>query len=122
MEYMLLLHGDESAYASMSEAEQKGAFEAFMTYNKELAAAGVLRGGSELAPSPTATVVRGSGGEVLVTEGPFAESREQIGGYYVLEVPSRDEAVAWAKRCPIVFGGGAVEVRAVGTVPEELDG
>lgn len=119
MQFMMLLHGDEAAYADMSEKEQGEVFEAFMAYNKELAEAGVLRGGSSLKPSHTATVLRGADGEVVVTDGPFAESREQIGGYYVLECETLDEAKTWASKCPMVWAG-AIELREIEVVPTEL--
>lgn len=120
MKYMMLLYGDEAAYASMSEAEQKEAFNAFMEYNRALAESGVLREGAELQPSMTARTLRMRDGSVVTTDGPFAEAREQMGGYYVLEVPSLDEALAWAAKCPAIYGG-AIEVRALGTEPSELN-
>lgn len=81
-------------------------------FNNEAAAAGVLRGGSGLQPSATATTVRG-GGEVVLTDGPFVETKEQLGGFYVLDVADLDEAIAWAKKIPAVQWGGAIEVRPV---------
>lgn len=119
MQYMLLLHGDESAWANMPEDAQKQAIESYMAYNAELAASGVLRGGAELQPSHTATTLKGDGGKVTVHDGPFAETREQMGGFYILEVASLEEAMDWAKRCPAIYGG-AIEIRALGTVPTEL--
>lgn len=120
MSYMLLLRGDESAWMEMPEAAQNEAIAAFMEYNAKLAAAGVLEAGAELQPSYTATTLRGVDGQVEVTDGPFAETREQIGGYYILNVPDLDTALEWAKQCPSLYGGGAIEVRPLGTVPTEL--
>jgi hypothetical protein len=119
MQFMMLLHGDEAGYAAMSEKERGEVFEAFMAYNRELAEAGVLRGGSSLKPSPTGTVLRGADGKIVVTDGPFAESREQIGGYYILETASLDDATHWASKCPMVWAG-AIELREIEVVPEEL--
>lgn len=119
MKYMLLLHGDESAWANMPEEARGPAIQAYMEYNRELAASGVLRGGSELQPSHTATTLRGKNGEVEVIDGPFAEAREQLGGFYILEVDTLDAAMEWARRCPALYGG-AIEIRPLGTEPTEL--
>jgi hypothetical protein len=81
-------------------------------FNNEGIAAGVLRGGSGLQPSATATTVRG-GGEVVLTDGPFVETKEQLAGYYVVDVADLDEAIAWAKKVPAVQWGAAIEVRPV---------
>jgi len=121
MTYMMLLHGDESAWQGMPEEAQSQAIAAFMEYNGELAAAGILAGGGELQPSYTATTLRGTDGGVQVVDGPFAETKEQIRGFYLLNVPDLDSALKWAKRCPSLYGGGVIEVRPLGTVPSELD-
>jgi hypothetical protein len=72
----------------------------------------VLRGGSGLQPSTTATTVR-DGGEVVVTDGPFVETKEQLAGYYVIDCADLDEAIAWAQKVPAVLWGAAIEVRPV---------
>jgi hypothetical protein len=110
MQYMLLIYGDEKAWTSMPEAEIEKVMQAYMDYSNELAAAGVLRGGSELAPVATATTVRVRNGKVLTTDGPFAETKEQLGGYYLIDVPNLDEAIKWASKLPAALDG-AVEVR-----------
>jgi hypothetical protein len=117
-EYMILIYGDESAWASMSPEEAQAGFEAFMEYNRDLTASGSLRSGGQLQPSFTATTLRGAGGSVAVHDGPYAESKEQLGGFYIVACASREEAIALAQRCPVLFGGGSVEVRALGTRPE----
>lgn len=119
MKYMMLLHGDESAWSGMPEDQQKQAIEAYMAFNAELAASGVLVDGAELQPSHTATTLRGVDGSVEVIDGPFAETREQIGGYYILEVDDLEQALTWARKCPALYGG-AIEIRPLGTVPTEL--
>ncbi|MEM7604261.1 MAG: YciI family protein [Myxococcota bacterium] len=107
----------------MSKEDIDETFNAFMAYNAELAKAGVLRAGGQLQPSHTATTLRAKDGKVAMTDGPFAETKEQMGGYYIVEVDNLDDALTWAKRCPILFGsGGVIEVRPVGTVPAELQG
>ncbi|MEO0602554.1 MAG: YciI family protein [Myxococcota bacterium] len=121
MRYALLLRGDEQAWDAMSPEAQKQAVADYMAFNAELAASKVLAGGAELQPSHTATILRGRDGAIQVTDGPYAESREQIGGFYILEVESLDEALAWAQRCPAVWGG-SIEIRPLGTEPTELQG
>lgn len=114
MNYMILLYSDESqapptptdaeGFAKMMEPWQK--------YTDELEKAGVLRGGDALELSSTATTVSALSGELVLTDGPFAETREQLGGYYLLECADLSEAIRWAGRCPIVHYGRA-EVRPV---------
>lgn len=118
MQYMLLFYEDERAYQTLSPAERQAVVDQYEAYAGEMAEAGVLQGGSELAPTTTATTVRRSGGKVVTTDGPFAETKEQLGGYMLIEVPSLDEALAWAKRCPGATRG-SIEVRPlVVTKPE----
>ena len=113
MEYMILIYADEKAWAAMDETQLKAAYGEYMAYTQELMQAGVLRAGSELKPVSTATTVRVRGGKVLATDGPFAETKEQLGGYYLIDVPNLDEAVRWAAQCPAA-NGGSVEVRPLG--------
>jgi hypothetical protein len=110
MQYMLLIYGDENAWNTMSGEQMAEVMEAYNAYSKELAAAGVLRGGSELAPVATATTVRVRNGKPLLSDGPFAETREQLGGYYLIDVPTLDEAVQWAAKVPSALFG-SIEVR-----------
>jgi hypothetical protein len=86
-----------------------------MANNMELARAGVLVGAASLQPIATARTVRLKSGEPLTTDGPFAETKEQLGGYYVIDVPNRDEALKWAARCPGA-DGGSCEVRPLGII------
>jgi len=74
--------------------------------------AGVMRGGNELKPVATATTIRLRGGKVLSTDGPFAETKEQLGGYYLIDVPNLDDAVKWAAKCPGAKTG-SIEVRPI---------
>jgi hypothetical protein len=110
MQYMLLIYGDEKAWSNMSEAEVQKVYQAYMDYSKELAASGALLGGSELAPVATATTVRVRNGKVLTTDGPFAETKEQLGGYYLIDVPHLDEAIKWAAKIPSALNG-SIEIR-----------
>ena len=113
---MLLIYDDETQWTRMTEAEAGKAFGEYMQYTQALAEAGVLRAGAPLHPTPTATTVRVRGGKTLTTDGPFAETKEQLGGYYILEVASLDEALKWAERCPGARNG-SIEVRPVVAVP-----
>jgi hypothetical protein len=105
MQYLLTIWMEETDFEPTPEAMAP-----WKAFNDEAAAAGVLRGGSGLQPSTTATTVRG-GGEVVLTDGPFVETKEQLGGYYVVDCADLDEAIAWAKKVPAVLWGAAIEVR-----------
>jgi hypothetical protein len=120
MQYMILIYEDEKQFASLPEEEMNKVFAQYMQYSKDLATAGVLRGGAALQPIATATTVRVRGGKTATTDGPFAETKEQLGGYYVLEVANLDEAIKWAAKCPGA-PSGSIEVRPVG-VGTEADG
>lgn len=108
MQYMLLIYDNEAAAGETSEAEMAKWFEVTQAMQE----AGVLRGGEALHPTTTATTVRVQNGETMTTDGPFAETREQLGGYYVVDVPDLDQAIAWAARLPSAVRG-PVEVRPV---------
>lgn len=110
MQYMMLIYGDEKIYESMSEDQIKQLMAGFGAYTSALKGAGVLRGGSELAPVRSATTVRANGGKPVCTDGPFAETKEQLGGYYLIDVPNLDEAIHWAGQCPAA-STGSIEVR-----------
>jgi hypothetical protein len=111
MKYMLAIFRDESAMPSPEEMQEN--IKHWDAYTREVIAAGAHLGGEGLQPSDTATTVTfdRSGDEALVTDGPFAETKEQLGGFYLLECQDLDEALAWAKRLPV--HGGSVEVRPV---------
>ena len=121
MQYMILIYGDERNFAQMADqpAAQKQMYEAFSKYGKDMREAGVLRGGAELKPSSMATTVRVKGGKTVSTDGPFAETKEQLGGFYTIDVPNLDEAVKWAARCPAA-AHGSIEVRPVGVTPDPI--
>lgn len=108
MQYMLLIYDNESAAGEPDDAEMAKWFEV----TQAMEAAGVLRGGEALHPTTTATTVRVRGGETVTTDGPFAETREQLGGYYIVDVPDLDAAIEWAARLPSA-DRGPVEVRPV---------
>lgn len=114
MKYLLLLGGTEGEEQDNIPPEQMAAImEPWNRYGQEVAESGVFLAGEGLRPSATATTVwHRAGGERIVTDGPFAETKEQIGGFYLLECKDLDEALDWAKKVP-VGEGSAVEVRPV---------
>jgi hypothetical protein len=113
MKYLLTLIGDESRFDEMTPEQQAEGMKAWDTYTRDAVDAGVFVGGEGLQPSATATTVRipESGGDPIVSDGPFAETKEQLGGYYLLDCKDLDDALVWAKRIPMP--GGTVEVRPV---------
>jgi hypothetical protein len=112
MKYLLALIGDESRWADMTPEQQAEGMKAWDAYTQAAIDAGVHLGGEGLQPSSTATTVRiQAAGDPIVSDGPFAETKEQLGGYYLLDCKDLDDALAWAKRIPMP--GGAVEVRPV---------
>jgi hypothetical protein len=113
MQYMLLLYFEEAGWFDKTADEQKHWLGAYESYREALTNAGVLKGSSPLASSKETTNVRIESGRTQVLDGPYIESKEQLGGYYIVEVPDLDAAIAWAARCPCTMHG-AVEVRALG--------
>ena len=109
---MLMLCRDERAWEKMSLAERQQAYERMVALSDELVTRGQYLGGSPLHPSSSATTVRMRDGKRLVTDGPFAETREQIGGYMLIDVKDLDEAIAVAARTSLAQVG-AVEIRPV---------
>ena len=112
MQYMLLIYGVEKSWHSMPPAEITKVMQAYESYSKELAASGALRGGSELAPIASATTVRVRNGKVSVTDGPFAETKEQLAGFYMIEARDLNEAIQIASKIPPARVG-CVEVRPI---------
>jgi hypothetical protein len=107
-----LIHADEAAWDALSDDERSAAYDRYRAFSEEGRRAGVVIGGDELAPVRDATTVRVREGQTVVSDGPYAETKEALGGYYLLECASLDEAVEWAARIPAAEHG-AVEVRQV---------
>jgi hypothetical protein len=103
MKYILLIYGDEREFATMSQDD----------LGKAMAEVGVMRGGYELQPVATATSLRFTNGKAKTFDGPFAETKEQLGGYYVIEVDTLDQAIEWAEKMP-AMASGTVEIRPLG--------
>lgn len=115
MEYLLLIHSDPKGFESLTETQLAQAMAAYTAYSEALRKANVLRGSNRLRPADTATTVRLRDGKTEVLNGPFIETREQLGGYFLIDVPNLDAALDWAARCPGA-SHGAVEVRPVWTM------
>jgi hypothetical protein len=112
MQYALLIYEDEAAYRDESGRAWQEIIAQHEAFAAELVAQGLLRGGAGLKTVDTATTVRKAGGQHTLHDGPFAESKEQLGGFYLIDVPDLDAALAWARKLPLA-GDGAVEVRPV---------
>jgi hypothetical protein len=114
MQYILLIYANEAEQAKRSAEENAQIFDAYMSFSKSIQDSGHMKGGEPLEPSSTATTVRVKGGKVVRTDGPFAETREQLGGYYLIEAKDLDEAVKIAARIPdAAIGNGCVEIRPI---------
>ncbi len=112
MRYLMLLHVEEAGWSRLTPAEQAAGLAAYGAFNQALAEAGALVATGRLAPSAAVGQVRTKGGRVVLMDGPYAETKEQIGGFYLIEAADRAAAMAWAERCPAA-GHGVVEVREV---------
>jgi len=115
-QYLLLIYGDETAWTQATEGEHAATLEAYADYSKWLADKGWMRAGDALHDTSQATSVQVRGGERLVTDGPFAETKEQLGGYYLVEVENLDDAIEAAARCPGA-AYGTMEVRPILPMP-----
>lgn len=112
MQYIALIYDTEDNRKNMPAAEREQMMADYMTFTEDIKKAGVFVAGDALTPVDTATTVRIREGKVLTTDGPFAETKEQLGGYYLMECKDLDEALAWAKKIPTAKFG-SVEVRPI---------
>ena len=112
MQYMLMIYGSEAAEESMTESQMGEVMGAYKAYSEALVKAGVMAGGERLKPTSAATTVRVVSGKTEVLNGPYADTKEQLGGYYLINVPDLDAALSWAARCPGA-SHGTMEVRPV---------
>ena len=112
MQYLMMIYGNEEAMASVPQEGVKKMSAAYLTYTEAMQKAGVLVGGNRLRPTSTATSVRVRDGKTDVLDGPYADTKEQLAGYYLIEAPDLDAAIAWAARCPGA-GTGTLEVRPI---------
>ena len=112
MQFLLTLYANDSDWNKLTPEQQQQGIAAYAAYGQALQAAGALKGSNRLRPSATATTLRTTNGKVQILDGPFIESKEQLGGYYLIDVKDLDAALSWASKCPGV-GHGVVEVRAI---------
>ena len=111
MKYTILIYETQAELGARTDDKRKDAYwGAYRAYTKALTDAGVFVGGAALQPGHLATTIRQHNGKRQVQDGPYAEAKEQLGGYFVIEVPDLDKALDWAARCPAASTGG-VEVR-----------
>jgi hypothetical protein len=113
MKFLLLLYGDESTWVDASPDEIQRVMKEYEAFDRELVESGIYLAGEGLQPTGTATTVRLTSGETVLTDGPFAETREQLGGFYLLDCGDLDEAARWASKVPGLAEDGCVEVRPV---------
>ena len=112
MRYALLIYANEQDWASQTEEQAQVQFQEYMAFTKDIVDRGLQKSGEALQPTATATTVRVRDGETVTTDGPFAETKEQLGGFYIIEAKDLDEAVEVAARIPDVRNG-SIEVRPV---------
>jgi len=112
MRYMMLIYTNETEEASMNQAEREAQYAAYGAFTNEVREGDVMHSGEALQPTSTAKTVRVSNGQAVPTDGPFAETKEQLGGFYILDCQDWDEAIAWAAKIPAAQSG-SVEVRPI---------
>jgi hypothetical protein len=110
MQYLLMIYSNEDGWVKLTPEQKDQGMAAYMAFNEALTQAGVLKGSNRLGQSSTATTVRIRDGKQQVLDGPYADSKEQLGGYFLIDVPDLDAALSWAARCPGA-NHGIVEVR-----------
>ena len=116
MQYLLMIYSEENAWDKMTDSERQQGVAAYQAYTEALKKADALVGANRLQQTSTATTVRLVDGKPQVLDGPYSDSKEQLAGYYLIDVPNLDAAIAWASRCPGA-AHGLMEVRPVWTVP-----
>ncbi|HEV7165772.1 MAG: YciI family protein [Gammaproteobacteria bacterium] len=112
MQYLLLIYSNEADYAALDKATAKALSDEYTVYTQEIIKTGHFKGGERLKPVATASTVQVKNGKTLTTDGPFAETREQLGGFYMVEAKDIDEAIALAARIPGARHG-SIEVRPI---------
>jgi len=112
MKYLLTIYMDESTYGDTTPEQARQVMAAYEAFGREVTEAGVMLGGEGLQPSGTATTVQVRDGQTITSDGPFADTREQLGGYYLLDCRDLDEAIGWAAKIPGARSG-TIEVRPV---------
>ena len=119
MQYLLLIYGQESDWFNLTPTQSAAMQQEYGQFSKEIAESGKHLGSNRLTPVASATTVRVRDGKRVVTDGPFAETKEQLAGYYVLDCEDLNQAIQWAARIPTSCGGarGSIEIRELGEFP-----
>lgn len=117
MKYLLLIYGEEARWEEIGDKQREAVLQEYMQFTQDIAKSGHYLGGNELQRTSTATSVRVRDGKQLVSDGPFAETKEALGGYYLVEANDLDEAIALAARIPSVRWG-TIEVRPI--IPHDM--
>lgn len=112
MKYLTMIFTDENSEVSLSPEEEAAMMAEYGEFMEAATAAGIMRGGERLRPTTAATTVRVQGGEVVTTDGPYAETKEHLGGYFIIDCENLDDAISWASRIPGARRG-AIEVRPI---------
>ena len=112
MQYLLTIYSIEAGFQNLTAEQQKQGYAAYMAYTEALKQAGAYVGSNRLQPIATATTVRTVDGKTQVLDGPYADTKEQLGGYFLIDAPDLDAALSWATRCP-GSQHGTIEVRPI---------
>jgi hypothetical protein len=121
MRYMLLVYANEKAREALQPEEWARRIAHAQAVIEETTKRGIFKGADPLQPTSTATTVRVANGKVMITDGPFAETKEQLGGYFILDCKDLDEALEWAAKIPASCGIGCVEVRPIREMQQRVD-
>lgn len=116
MRYALLIYGDQTKAPAEGSPEGEQMMQAYGAFTQEVQQSGAMQGGEPLLPVSTATTVRVRDGKTLTTDGPFAETKEQLGGFYIVDCQNLDEAIGWAAKIPSAKDG-SIEVRPIMEIP-----
>jgi hypothetical protein len=119
MRYMMMIYGDEKAWEELSAQKRDTVHQSCVDYSEPRRPSGFYQGGGRLEPTHTATTVRMKGGQAILTDGPFAETKEQLAGFTILEAKDLDEALAFVEHHPLVKAGFSVEVRPFRVAPSK---
>jgi hypothetical protein len=123
MRYMLLIYGNESAAAQRSPEERHECLNHHLELKDSMNKAGVFRAADPLQPTAAATTIRVQNGKAIATDGPFAETKEQLGGYYLIDCKDLDEAISWTSKLASLCGGawGSIEIRPIVEIAQLTD-
>ena len=111
MHYLLMIYDDEKTFAGMPEAKRTALMQEYRAFTRDIVKSGHFRAGAQLQPTSKGSTVRETNGRHVITDGPFAETKEHLGGYYLVECKDLDEAIAIAGRIPSIRVGSSIEAR-----------